>query len=89
MNSMMDPPRERLTRWAVRGALILAAVAAVLGTIFNIVIGIALRELGPETTIAFWAWFVLRSIVAWAIGASFFGAILGAFASMIWRYDSP
>ena len=39
---MTDPTRRRRIRWAVRGALVLAAVAAVLGTIFNVLIAIAL-----------------------------------------------
>jgi hypothetical protein len=84
----MNPSRDRLTRWAMRGALILAAFASVVGGIFNVMIAIAMREVPPDAGIAFWAWFLLRSTLAWGGGALFFGAALGWFASMIWRDDS-
>lgn len=87
-NPTENPTRRRRVRWAVRGALILAAVAVVLGSIFNVVIAIALGELSAQTGPLDWAWFLLRGAVAWGGGALFFGAILGMFASMIWRDDS-
>lgn len=83
-----NPTRRRRIRWAFRGALVLAAVAIVLGTIFNVLIAIALGELSAQTSLAFWAWFLLRGALAWGGGALFFGAVLGMFASMIWRDDS-
>ena len=88
MNAPMNPSRERLTRWARRGALIFAAFAAVVGTIFNAVIAVALREIGPATGLTVWFWFVLRSALLWGLGALFFGALLGVCAAMIWPHDS-
>jgi hypothetical protein len=84
----MNPSRKRLTRWALRGALILAAFAATVGTIFNVMIALALGEIAPGAGLAFWLWFLLRSAVLWGAGALFFGALLGIFAGMIWRDDS-
>jgi hypothetical protein len=84
----MNPSRERLARWARRGALIFAAFAAVVGTIFNLVIALALREIGPATGLAVWFWLILRSALLWGAGALFFGALLGVCAAMIWRDDS-
>lgn len=85
---MDDATRRRRIRWAVRGALVLAAVAIVLGGIFNVLVAIALKEIPPGAGIGFWAVFMIRSSLAWGGGALFFGAVLGMFASMIWRDDS-
>lgn len=85
---MDDATRRRRIRWAVRGALVLAAVAIVLGGIFNVLVAIALKEIPPGAGIDFWAVFMIRSSLAWGGGALFFGAVLGMFASMIWRDDS-
>lgn len=85
---MDDATRRRRIRWAIRGALVLAVVAIVLGGIFNVLIAIALREIPPGAGIGFWTLFLLRSSLAWGGGALFFGAVLGMFASMIWRDDS-
>jgi xanthine/uracil permease len=83
-----DRTRQRRIRWAIGGALVLAAVAIVLGTIFNVVIAYALGDLSAETGVGEWAWFLLGGVLAWGGGALFFGAVLGMFASMIWRDDS-
>jgi hypothetical protein len=83
-----DPTTRRRVRWAIRGALVLAALAIVLGLTFNILIAIALREIPPGAGIGFWAIFLLRGALAWGGGALFFGAVLGMFASMIWKDDS-
>lgn len=85
---MDDATRRRRIRWAVRGALVLAALAIVLGGIFNVLIALALRDIPPGAGFGFWAGFLLRSSLAWGGGALFFGAVLGMFASMIWRDDS-
>ena len=71
------------------GALILAAVAILLGGVFNVVIAIALRSVPADAGFGSWALFLLRSSLAWGGGALFFGALLGMFASMIWRGDQP
>ncbi len=84
-----DPTRRRRIRWAVGGALILAAVAILLGGVFNVVIAIALRSVPADAGFGYWALFLLRSSLAWGGGALFFGALLGMFASMIWRGDQP
>lgn len=66
----------------------LAAVAIVLGTIFNVLIAIALGDIPPGAGFGFWALFLLGGALAWGGGALFFGAVLGVFASMIWRDDT-
>jgi hypothetical protein len=83
-----NPTIRRRLRWAVRGALALAALSIVLGTIFNILIAIALNDIPPRAGLGFWAWFLLGGALAWGGGALFFGAVLGLFASMIWRDDT-
>ncbi|PDV98733.1 hypothetical protein [Candidatus Chloroploca asiatica] len=78
---------KRRKRWALRGALILAALSIVLGGLFNVLITLAGHNLPPEPGIGFWVLLLLRSSLAWGGGALFFGAVLGVFASMIWRDD--
>lgn len=87
MNST-DPTLRRRIRWAVRGALTLALVAIVLGTLFNVLIAGAVGDIPPDAGLGFWAWFLLGGALAWGGGALFFGAVLGVFASMIWRDDT-
>lgn len=86
--SRLDPTLRRRLRWAFRGALALATFAVLIGTLFNILIGHALGVIPADAGIAFWAWFLLRSALAWGGGGLFFGAVLGAYASMIWRDDN-
>jgi len=69
----------------MRGALVLAALAIVLGGMFNVLIAIAQGVVPPGADLAFWALLLLRSSLAWGLGALPFGAALGAFASLIWR----
>ncbi|MFQ3661474.1 MAG: ABC transporter ATP-binding protein [Chloroflexaceae bacterium] len=83
--SRLDPTLRRRLRWAFRGALALASFAILIGTLFNVLVGYALGEIPPEAGVAFWARFLLRSALAWGGGGLFFGAVLGTFASMIWR----
>lgn len=83
-----EQTRRRRIRWAVRGALVLAALAIVLGGLFNVLIAIALGTVPPGSGPGYWILFLLRSSLAWGGGALFFGALLGMFASMIWRDDS-
>jgi ABC-type multidrug transport system permease subunit len=83
-----NPTRQRRIRWAIRGALVLAAIAIVLGGLFNVLIAFALGTVPPDSGPGFWALFLLRSSLAWGGGALFFGAPLGFFASMIWRDDA-
>ncbi len=86
--SHLNATLRRRLRWAFRGALALATFAILIGTLFNVVVGYALGAIPADTGAAFWAWFVLRSALAWGGGGLFFGAVLGTFASMIWRDDS-
>lgn len=83
----MDATRRRRIRWAVRGALALAALAIVLGGMFNVLIALFTGEPPAGAGPGYWAVFLLRSSLAWGGGALFFGALLGMFASMIWRDD--
>lgn len=83
----MEATRRRRVRWAVRGALTLAALAIVLGGMFNVLIALFEGSVPADAGPAFWAVFLLRSSLAWGGGALFFGALLGMFASMIWRDD--
>lgn len=83
-----NPTLRRRRRWAVRGALALAAFATLIGSLFNILIGYALREIPPDADLAFWLGLLLRTALSWGAGGLFFGAILGVFASMIWRDDT-
>jgi hypothetical protein len=84
---MTNPTYRRRIRWGVRGALVLAALAIVLGGIFNVLIAIAQSAVPADAGPAFWVSLLLRSSLAWGLGALPFGAALGAFASMIWRDD--
>ncbi|MEI7772221.1 MAG: ABC transporter ATP-binding protein [Chloroflexales bacterium] len=79
----MNPSRDRLIRWAARGALILAALAIALGSLFTILVAVAEQAL-PSSAMA-WATMLLGAVLLWGIAGLFFGAILGAYACMIWR----
>lgn len=83
----MDRTQRRRVRWAVRGALILAALAILLGGLFNVLIALFTRDVPANAGVGFWALFLLLSSLAWGGGGLFFGALLGMFASMIWRDD--
>jgi hypothetical protein len=85
MRHSTPEPRRRLVRWGVRGALVLAALAIMFGGMFNVLIAIAQGVVPPDADLAFWALLLLRSSLAWGLGAVPFGAALGAFASLIWR----
>lgn len=84
----MDATRRRRVRWAVRGALALAALAILLGGMFNVLIAFFEGSVPDDAGFGYWAIFLLRSSLAWGGGALFFGAALGIFASMIWRDDT-
>lgn len=86
--SQPDPTLRRRIRWAVRGALSFAVFAILVGGLFNVLVAYALGEIPADAGPGFWAIFLLRSALAWGGGALFFGAILGTFASMIWRDDT-
>ncbi|NNJ10525.1 ABC transporter ATP-binding protein [Chloroflexales bacterium ZM16-3] len=79
----MNPSSQRLRHWATRGALVLAAVAIFLGAIFTVVITMA--EGALPTDAAGWSIMLVRTVLIWGGGGLFFGAILGMYASMIWR----
>lgn len=83
----MDATMRRRVRWAVRGALVLAAISIVLGALFNLLIALFQNEIPASAGLGYWAVFFLRSSLAWGLGALPFGAALGALASMIWRDD--
>ncbi len=84
----MEATRRRRVRWAVRGALVLAALAILLGGMFNVLIALFQGEPPAGAGFGYWSVFLLRSSLAWGGGGLFFGALLGIFASMIWRDDS-
>ncbi|RRR65692.1 MAG: ABC transporter ATP-binding protein [Candidatus Viridilinea halotolerans] len=84
---MNEALRRRRIRWGVNGALILAAVAIVLGGLFNVLIAIAEQRPPSEGATMFWLGLLVRSSLAWGLGAIPFGAALGVFASMIWRHE--
>ena len=81
----MERTRQRRVRWALRGALILAALAILLGGLFNVLIALFIRAIPPGAGVGFWALFLLRSSLVWGAGGLFFGSVLGMFASMILR----
>lgn len=87
MYDSADLTRRRRIRWGVRGALILATVAIVLGGLFNVLIAMFQGEIPPDAGAGYWAAFLLRSSLAWGAGGLFFGTLLGVYASMIWRDD--
>jgi hypothetical protein len=79
----MDDPRAR--RWVTRGAIILALLSAFFGLLFNCFMAIVLNETPADGALLFWLRLIALTIGVWGGGGAFFGAILGAFASMIWR----
>jgi ABC-type multidrug transport system fused ATPase/permease subunit len=81
---MTSTMRRRL-RWALRGALVLGAAALLLGTLFTVVIVSAMGSAGDDTTGSFWLLTLAWTWLVWGVGGLFFGAVLGTFASMIWR----
>lgn len=84
----LDPTLRRRIRWAICGALSLAVFAILVGSLFNTMIALALGAIPAGAGPGFWIPFLLRAALAWGGGALFFGAVLGTFASMIWRDDS-
>jgi hypothetical protein len=80
----MNQSQRRRLRWAVRGALIFAAMAIFFGEMFTIVITAAEGRV-PWSDRAAWAALVISTMLIWGGGGLFFGAILGLYASMIWR----
>jgi hypothetical protein len=79
----MNPSRERLIRWATRGALILAGVSTFFGALFTFFV--ALVEQALPISPAGWAMMLIGIVLLWGGGGLFFGAILGIYACMIWR----
>jgi hypothetical protein len=79
----MNRSSRRLRRWAAWGACILAAVAVLLGALFTVVIRMAEGALPADA--AGWSAMLIRTVLIWGGGGLFFGAILGMYASMIWR----
>jgi hypothetical protein len=75
----------RARRWVVRGALILAGLAIFFGLLFSVFIAIVLNQTPSEGVLAFWLRLVATTALIWGLGGAFFGSILGAFASMIWK----
>jgi hypothetical protein len=80
----MTPSRRRIIRWAAGGALILAGLSIVLGTIFTVVISIA-EGSAPRGGPPEWAGLLLVNALIWGGGGLFFGSLLGLYASLIWR----
>jgi hypothetical protein len=80
----MDLTFQRRVRWAMRGALTLALLGIFFGTMFMVLITLAVGV--PEGAGAgFWLRLLLLNALLWGVGALPFGAVLGMFASMIWR----
>ncbi len=75
----------RLRRWVVRGALILAGLSIFFGLLFSVFIAIVLNQTPAEGVLAFWLRLLGTTALLWGGGGAFFGSILGAFASMIWK----
>ncbi|MCX7859302.1 MAG: ABC transporter ATP-binding protein [Chloroflexus sp.] len=81
----MDPSPARRVRWAMRGALILALLAVVLGGVFTAVIGLFTGQLTTSAGWGEWLRVLVPAMLIWGLGALPFGAALGFFASLIWR----
>jgi hypothetical protein len=75
----------RARRWVTRGALIMALLSIFFGLLFNSFMTVVLNEVPAEGALLHWLRVIGITILAWGVGGAFFGAILGAFASMIWR----
>ncbi|NTU80826.1 MAG: ABC transporter ATP-binding protein [Chloroflexales bacterium] len=88
MTSPSESTRRRRIRWGVRGALTLAALAIMLGGLFNVLITIFEGAVPPDAGVGYWAGLLLWSSLVWGGGGLFFGTLLGVYASMIWRDDS-
>jgi polyferredoxin len=80
--------RNRGLRWSIWGAIILALLSIVLGGLFTALIALAEQIVPPDAGAGYWAALLLRSTLIWGIGALPFGAILGMFASLIWRDEA-
>jgi hypothetical protein len=87
MTTSRDPTRQRRIRWGLRGALTLAALAIVLGGLFNVLITLFQGAAPADAGVGYWAGLLLLSSLAWGGGGLFFGSLLGVYASMIWRDD--
>jgi hypothetical protein len=83
----MDLTVQRRVRWAIRGAITLAVLSVLLGTLFIVLISIAAGDVPANAGAGFWARLLLWNGLLWGVGALPFGAALGMFASMIWRDD--
>jgi hypothetical protein len=80
--------RQRLERWAWRGALILAGLSAFFGSLFTALIGSFTGDLAADADWAARIQFVGSAALVWFLGGLPFGAVLGSFASLIWS-DQP
>jgi hypothetical protein len=76
---------KRAQRWVTRGAIILALLSAFFGLLFNSFMTVVLNEVPAEGAVLHWLRVISITVAAWGTGGAIFGAILGAFASMIWR----
>jgi hypothetical protein len=81
----MSTTTRRRLRWALRGALILAGLAILLGGLFTALIGLAERRVAPDAGLNAWVGLLLPATLIWGAGALPFGAALGFFAALIWR----
>lgn len=83
----MDLTIQRRIRWAMRGALVLALLGIFFGTMFMVLITLAVGT-PPDAGVSFWLRLLLLNALLWGVGALPFGAALGLFASMIWRDEN-
>ncbi len=74
----------RTRRWALGGALVGAAAALILGGTFLIVVTLFDPSIQAHT-FDLWASRLGFGLLAWGIFGATMGAIIGIFASMIWR----
>lgn len=88
MTTEQERLRRRRSRWALRGALVMAAMSIFFGGLFTSLVAVAASEVPDGAGVGFWAGLLLRSSLLWGLGALPFGAALGFYASMIWRDES-
>lgn len=85
--SDIDLTLQRRIRWTLRGALVLALLSIFFGTMFMVLITLAVGT-PPGAGVGFWLRLLLLNALLWGVGALPFGAALGLFASMIWRDEN-
>jgi NO-binding membrane sensor protein with MHYT domain len=78
---------KRQLRFALRGAMVLAIGAILLGIGIRTLVVVGMDMVPTEGVVLYWLVVLLSTALVWGIGGAFFGAILGIFAALIWRED--